>query len=245
MKRQNVRKLTLLISFLIFPITLYYMSPYLIIMGGITGLVSGSFIVFIVQFITSLFFGRAFCAWICPAGGLQECCTMAVNKKVSKKARYIKYVIWVPWLITIVLLFIKAGGIKSIDFFLFTKYGISVTDMGGIIMYFAIITLFVILALTVGRRGMCHTICWMSPFMILGTKIKNALHIPSFHLKAEPTKCIDCGKCTKNCPMSLEVNEMVRSDKMNHSECILCLECVDNCPKKAIHFKVGVPYTKE
>ncbi len=35
MKRQNIRKLLLIISMLLFPITIWYMSPYLIIQGAL------------------------------------------------------------------------------------------------------------------------------------------------------------------------------------------------------------------
>ena len=36
--------------------------------------------------------------------------------------------------------------------------------------------------------------------------------------------------------MSLEVNGMVRKEKMENSECILCGTCVDGCSKGAIRF---------
>jgi len=61
MSRQNIRQFTIILSFLLFPITLYYFSPYLIIQGALEGIVVGSFIVFIAMFIASLVFGRAFC----------------------------------------------------------------------------------------------------------------------------------------------------------------------------------------
>ena len=46
MKRQQIRKLLLIISLLIFPVTLYYLSPALIINTGLSGIINGSFIVF-------------------------------------------------------------------------------------------------------------------------------------------------------------------------------------------------------
>ena len=48
--------------------------------------------------------------------------------------------------------------------------------------------------------------------------------------------CIDvsAGKCTRNCPMGLNVNEMVKCGKMDSTECINCLACVDNYPHTAI-----------
>lgn len=42
MKRQNIRKLILIISMLLFPVTIWYMSPYLIIQGAMEGIVTGS-----------------------------------------------------------------------------------------------------------------------------------------------------------------------------------------------------------
>jgi len=55
-------------------------------------------------------------------------------------------------------------------------------------------------------------------------------------LKAESKKCIDCMVCTKQCPMSLNVNAMVKENKMENSECILCATCIDGCKKSVIKF---------
>jgi ferredoxin-type protein NapH len=68
--RQRVRKVLLLVSMLIFPITINYFSPYLIIQGGFEGVVAGSALIFLSQFLTALIFGRAFCGWLCPAGAI-------------------------------------------------------------------------------------------------------------------------------------------------------------------------------
>jgi Polyferredoxin len=241
MKRQKVRKFLLLVSFLLFPVTLYYFSPVLIIEGGFSGIVTGSLLLFAAQFVLSLVFGRAFCGWICPSGGLQECCcSQVVDKRVkSKKVNWIKYIIWAPWLLTIILAFLKSGGIKSVDIFYMTDHGISVSGLMELIIYLFFVALITVLALTVGRRGMCHSICWMAPFMILGSKIKDKLGYPSLHLEADSEKCVQCGLCSKNCPMSLEVAEMVRTGQVQNSECILCGECADRCSKKAIKLTFG------
>ncbi|MBR2176297.1 MAG: 4Fe-4S binding protein, partial [Clostridia bacterium] len=81
MKRQNIRKLSLVISLLLFPITLYYFSPALIMNGALNGIINGSFIVFALMLILSIPFGRIFCSWLCPAGGLQECAFMINDKR--------------------------------------------------------------------------------------------------------------------------------------------------------------------
>jgi polyferredoxin len=239
MKRQKIRKAILFISFLLFPVTIYYFSPYLIIMAGLEGIISGSFIVFCCMFIASLFFGRAFCGWICPAGGIMESCA-AVNDKRAKGGRrnYIKYFIWVPWIITIALIFISESGTKQLDFTYQTKYGISISEPDAYFIYYIVVALFVILSFAAGRRAGCHYICWMSPFMIIGTKIKNKLKYPSLHLESDKSNCTNCKLCTKKCPMSLDVNVMVQKGSMENAECILCGECVDTCPKGALRYEL-------
>jgi ferredoxin-type protein NapH len=81
-RRQKIRKAIILISFLLFPITINYFSPYIIIDGAAQGIIAGSFITFVLLFIVSLFLGRAFCGWVCPGAGIQEFC-FTVNLKIK------------------------------------------------------------------------------------------------------------------------------------------------------------------
>ena len=83
MKRQQFRKGLTYFSFLLYPITMFYFSPYLIISAASEGLASGSFIIFTSLFISSLFFGRAFCGWMCPGAGMQN--PLIDMKVVTKK----------------------------------------------------------------------------------------------------------------------------------------------------------------
>lgn len=240
MKRQNVRKASLTIVFLIFPIIMFYFSPYLIILGASKGIVTGSVIMFTLQFVFSLFWGRSLCGYACPTGGLQECLALANGKKAKGgKLNWIKYFIWVPWICSIVIFFIRAGGFSEVAFLYHTTNGISISQPFTYIIYYGVILLFVILSLTAGVRASCHYVCWMAPFMVIGTKVSNWLKIPALHLKSNKAQCIGCRKCSEKCPMSLSVKEMVQSEDMRNSECILCGECVDICPKKAIAYKFG------
>jgi ferredoxin len=78
----------------------------------------------------------------------------------------------------------------------------------------------------------------MAPFMVIGSKIGDLLHIKRLKLSADKNACINCHMCDKSCPMSLNVSEKVQMGRMDDNECILCGSCVDNCPKKAITYKV-------
>ena len=234
MKRQALRKAILLLSFLAFPITINYLSPYLIIRGGFEGVLSGSGMLFASLLISSLLLGRAFCGWLCPAGALQDLCANINGKPVKRGANMFKYLIWVPWLFAIAFGFIKAGGLRQIDLIYFTDGGISVNAPAGYYIYFTVIALILALSFFLGRRGFCHSVCWMAPFMVLGDSLRQKLRLPGLYLKPEANKCISCNACNKACPMSLDVHAMVKTGCVKSSECILCASCADACPKKAL-----------
>lgn len=239
MKRQNVRKLVIISSFLLFPITIYYLSPYIIIQGALNGIITGSFIVFMAMLVGSVFFGRLFCAYICPAGGLQECAAFINNKNPKQGWKNkIKYVIWAIWIAAIILCFIFRNQKISVDFFYFTDHGISIANIYGYIIYYFIVLLFFVPAVAFGKRTICHYLCWMAPFMVIGYKVGRLLHIRQFKLEADKNSCISCHTCDKNCPMGLKVEDKVKTGRLYDSECILCGACIDNCPKKVIHYKI-------
>jgi len=237
MTRQKLRKALIIIFFLSFPVTMFYFSPVLIIHGAAAGIITGSFLMFSLQFISALLLGRGFCGWVCPAAGLQEMCFLARDKKVKTgKSDLIKYFIWVPWTAGIVFAFIKTGGFKKIEPFYQTVHGISITQPASYIIYYFFVFMIAGMSFTIGRRAFCHYICWMAPFMIFGTKIRNLFKFPSLRLSAYKDKCIDCKKCSSTCPMSLEVHKMVLDGNMKNSECILCGSCVDVCPVEAVKY---------
>jgi len=235
--RQRARKALVIFSFFLFPVTMNFLSPYVIVDGAANGVVNGSLIMFGLMFVSSLFLGRAWCGWVCPGGGMQEIVEPVNNKPVNgRKIDWIKWVIWVPWLSLIAWLAIRAGGYSRINFLHLTDSGVSVDEPWKYVTYYGVVVLFVGLAVAVGRRAGCHTICWMAPFMMIGRWIRNHFNWPALRLQANATDCADCMKCTSNCPMSLDVNAMVQAEQMENSECILCGTCVDNCNKQAIRF---------
>jgi len=241
--RQRIRKALVILAFLTFPITMNFLSPYVIIDGAMNGIVNGSLIMFGLMFLSSLFLGRAWCGWVCPGGGMQEM-VEPINQKVvnGRKLDRIKWFIWIPWVSLIVWMAVQAGGYTRVDFLYGTQNGISVAGAPdrpiffAYFIYYIVIALFVGLAIFAGRRAGCHTICWMAPFMMIGRWIRNQFGWASLRLAADASACTNCKMCAKNCPMSLDVNAMVQIEQMENAECILCGTCVDNCHKQAIKF---------
>ncbi len=239
-QRQKIRKGIIFSSFLLFPVTLYYFSPVLFLEGAAEGIVSGSVLIFVLLFLSSLVLGRAFCGWVCPAGGLQESVAVFRSRPVRRRFRWIKFVIWLPWLSFFFFLIMRAGGIKKIDPLWRTTGGISVSDLPSFIIYLSIVLLFFLISVIAGRRAACHSICWMAPFMIAGRKLRNILHWPSLHLASGGEDCSGCGRCNTACPMSIDVRDALAQARLEDVDCILCASCVDSCPEGIITLNFSV-----
>lgn len=150
---------------------------------------------------------------------------------------WLKYVAFL-WIILIPLIYAinSSGGLNTVDFFYNTYHGISIAGEGAYVIYLvqiAFITLFAILA---GRRGFCHYFCPIAVMPIIGRRIRNLVGWPALRLTADSDRCTDCGRCSKECPMGLDVGTMVEQGRMENTECILCGGCVAACPSNAIRF---------
>ena len=236
--RQRIRRILLLISFILFPITIWYFSPYLIIQAASEHIINGSFVVFLAMLIFSMFFGRAWCGYLCPAGGLQECAFLIKDTPVKQSKRdRIKYVIWIVWIIAVIATFILGKNDVTINPFYMTDHGISIAAINNYVIYYGVILLLIAPALIHGKRAACHYICWMAPFMVIGSSIGRALHLPQLHVEADKSKCVSCGKCNRSCSMGLDVKKMVAEGINSRcTECIQCGACVDECPKSVLKY---------
>ncbi len=223
-----------------FPVFMNFLSPYVIVSGAFEGIVTGSAIAFCAMFAGAFVFGRLWCSWICPGGCIGDILSKTRTRRWGGGFKDgFKYVIWSLWICGIIALFIAAGGIKGVDPLYLTENGISVDTPVKYVTYYAVVSVFMILSLLLGKRAMCHSVCWMAPFLVLGRRLAVTARLPAFRLFSDRSLCESCGTCTKNCPMSLPVQAMVDSGKMERSECILCAQCADGCPRKAIRFGFG------
>lgn len=239
-RRQRIRKAVLLISLLLFPMILYYLSPYIIIASAAEGIINASWMVFALLLVSAVFVGRLWCGWFCPAGAVQDL-AFTINAAPLKTRRLDlgKWLIWIPWVSLIAVLAVSAGGYRTINPFHMLEGGLTVNQGLWYLTYYIVLAVFVALPLAFGRRAACHSICWMAPFTIIGRRIGSLLRLPALHLAAESDACIECGKCTRECPMSLNVQDMVLRGDMGEDECVLCGSCVDTCPKEVIHYRFG------
>ena len=241
--KRSIRSLVLILSALLFPVTMFYFSPALVFKGARLSILTGSYITFALLFLVALFFGRKWCAWFCPSGGISEIVHSARQQPFRQnRLKKIKYIIWVLWLaaVTSVVIFVSHG-FSSIDPFFETEKGISIHNIQLMAVYYVVVGTIVISAIAFGRRGFCHTLCWMAPFMVLGRKVSNALNIKSMRLTTNQVDCTACGQCERSCPMSLPVKQMIITEQMEHIDCILCGSCVTACPTQKLSIKMQKP----
>jgi len=235
---QKIRKPIVISTAILFHLLLIFhlfFSPVIIVMASFKGIINASFFAFVLMFLLSIFFGRAYCSWFCPGCGVQEIMALIVKKKSSNtKAMYIKYFIYVAWLGTIVTGYI-VNGFRTIDL----SYGMTdVTIERKIILTTGAILIIVPLTAVFGQFASCKYICWQAPFMIIGTKIRDYFQLRGLRLKANVNYCTNCKICNKKCPMNLDVSENMKNNKLNNTECILCGNCIDNCKHKVIKYSI-------
>lgn len=237
MNRQQVRKTLLILAFISLPITLVYISPIIILSGAGEGVATGSMVLFIITFLASLILGRFWCGWLCPMGGWQDICGNVQKWPVSGgKYNLIKYGVWAVWIAMLISLLAGAGGIREVDIFYNTHSGFSLTQPVAFGVYFLLLGILFLMVIIAGKRGMCHYLCPVCVNFIIARKIRNFFRWPALHLSVDRDQCISCRRCSKACPMGLDVLSMVQDGRMETEECILCASCADSCPRGAISF---------
>jgi len=193
------------------------------------------FFILIAVIVTSLFFGKSFCSWICPIGTISEYIGEfgeKIQKKLFKKVYRLPRFIDYPLRSLKYLLFgffaysIFSMSVGALRLFLDSPYNL-VADVKmyaffadiSPLAFYIILGLFVLSILI--RNFWCRFLC---PYGALLGII--SLLSPN-KIKRNTVSCIDCGLCAKACPSRIRVDKVktVISD-----ECSTCFNCIDACP---------------
>jgi ferredoxin len=58
----------------------------------------------------------------------------------------------------------------------------------------------------------------------------------------DTTRCVQCGVCSFNCPMGIDIRGAVwRGEPVKDSRCLTCGECIRRCPRGLLRFQEIVP----
>lgn len=185
---------------------------------------------FVLNILTLLLIGNAYCGSLCPFAGLQEILykisgkwrkrRMILSESLEDKARYGKYVL--------------------LSVLLITSFSIGKSDPANIEPFVLLFTFnasllgwsfigFLLLVSVFHYRFWCRYLCPVGALNGLAARFS------IFKIGVGDT-CGGCEACAKLCPVQAIT---MRSDipLINHAECILCNKCLQKCPKGSLHFQ--------
>ena len=180
--------------------------------------------------------GRLVCGFLCPFGFLQDLLfriplpKLRIPRRLDRPLRYLKYLILVL-LVGLTLLKLEPVFCKFLCPAGLLEAGIPLTltnpqfaSMRGPLFYvkLAVLVLIVVVTFFV-ERPFCRYLCPLGAFYGLFNGIG------FYRMRVEQSKCVQCGKCSGVCPMTVDP---VRTP--NSCECIRCGRCIDVCPAKAV-----------
>lgn len=197
----------------------------------ISKIFAGTMILFGITLVVAILFRRSFCGLICPFGAIQEFFAKIGQKvfkkkfiipsKIDRPLRYLKYVV----LIMTVFYAWKTAGLWMAPYDPWSAYAHLSKGVGSVWNESA--AGLILLGITlVGSllydRFFCKYLCPMGAiYGIIGK-------ISPFKVTRNENACIRCGKCSRVCPMNIDVQH---TREVKSAECINCQTCVLNCPK--------------
>ncbi|MCC6501248.1 MAG: 4Fe-4S binding protein [Anaerolineales bacterium] len=73
---------------------------------------------------------------------------------------------------------------------------------------------------------------------IFKTDARRRTALFSGYVAPDPTRCVQCGICSYNCPIGIDVRlHAWMGEPVRNSECLTCGECVARCPRGALRFE--------
>jgi len=239
-KRQTIRKLILLASFSVFPITVIYLAPAPPIMSLRAGVINLSVVVIVSIFLSGFFFRRFFCGWICPGAGCQLVSGALNNKPVERRmTNWVQIIMVVVWVLVLISTFIIYGS-ASIELGHPGSGRFATSEIRYFLPYIPVVLFMFGFVLLFGRNGFCHRGCWINPIISASTYIGRRLRFPSLHVAVHRHEdCEECSECNQVCPMSIDVRNIIEKRGIFPNNCVQCGACVDFCPEGFLKFRLS------
>jgi len=189
----------------------------------------------------ALFFGRAFCSWVCPINIITDIAAWLNRRfgfrhllKIPEKTRFVILIL------SLVLSFVL--GVAAFEWV--SPIGVVQRMLilgvtGGWMVIFSIF----LFDLFILKHGFCGHLCPLGAFYALIGK-QSVLGI---QFKAD--QCTDCMKCHKICPEPLVLKDMLEQKVsypgVTDSRCTQCGRCIDVCDDDALLFKPGFKWQNQ
>jgi polyferredoxin len=194
----------------------------------------------------SLALGRGFCAWGCFFGGLEDGLSRIrkrpLIRRIADRWTYLPYAVLALIVIMSAALLEPFYCMWLCPFKAVTEYPVVnsfKTVLQAIIFLALFLGLVVVMPILTRRRTQCGLFCPMGAFQSFTNKLN------PFEIRIDRSKCLDCDKCERACPVfSLDAASVSRG--RTRMSCLKCGKCVDECPNGAagFHVKGTVPHLK-
>jgi len=78
----------------------------------------------------------------------------------------------------------------------------------------------------------------MGPLSFFKRDVQKNTVLATGYVVPDSARCVQCGICTYNCPVGIDVRLHVWENKpVKHSQCLTCGECVARCPRGVLRFE--------
>lgn len=226
-------------------------------------ILAGNFLVVALLVVLTLVFGRLYCSVICPLGVMQDGFAALGRRSKRNRYRFSPARNVLRYIMLGVMVAALALGVGSMFALIapysaygriasnllqpvwmwgnnvlaswaeshgsYAFYSVDVWLKSGLSLGIALVTL-VVLAVLAWRNGRtyCNTICPVGT--ILGFLSRFSLFKPVI----DTSKCINCGKCARNCKSSCID---AKNHSIDYSRCVVCFDCIGNCSTGAISYR--------
>jgi len=191
-------------------------------------------VIFVAALISALIMKKGFCGWICPVGAVSDSIwklgrkifgrNFTIPRYADYGLRSVKYILMAFFIYVVVLKMPAAAILQFIggDYY-------KITDV-KMLFFFTEMTTTTAVSLSllfglslVSKNFWCRYLC---PY---GALLGLVSFLSPLKITRNNQACTHCGKCTKNCPSLLPVEQL---HSVRSPECTGCLSCVSYCPAK-------------
>ncbi len=185
---------------------------------------SGNLFALIAIIVITMMFRRVFCGYVCPIGAVSEFLrTLAKDfdfKQIQVSEKLDRRLGWLRYLILAAVLCLTAATVNLFYRNISPCYLMASINNDIKLSTYIVGGIFLVASFMISMP-FCR---WFCPFAVIQNLFSR---FGLTRIARDADSCVNCGKCSKSCPMNIDV---AHCKSITSAECIACFECVEVCP---------------